>query len=30
VIWFDMLATLVERSGELDVIVVVGTAKVMV
>jgi hypothetical protein len=29
VIWFDTLATLVERSGELDMIVVVGTAKVM-
>lgn len=27
-IWFDTLATLVERSGELDVIVVMGTAKV--
>lgn len=28
-IWFDTLATLVERSGEFDVNVVVGPAKVM-
>ncbi len=27
-IWFDTLATLVERPGGLDVIVVVGTVKV--
>ena len=28
-IWFDTLATLVKRSGELDMIVVVETAKVI-
>lgn len=28
-IWFDTLATLVERSGELDVIEVMGIEKVM-
>lgn len=28
-IWFDTAATLVDRSGELDVIVVAGAEKVM-